>query len=102
MKYSTAKTVLKIYKKEGRVDKRKTRKKQAVPKLRKEEQKMLIQSKEEPQEKTTSIRPMDSPVLCPQFYFTQTELSWRLPQGFWGAMLTAHMISQSLKTPFMS
>ncbi len=86
IRYSTAKTIMKVYKSEGRYEKKKHRLKRAGP-------------KDPAPERGTSTAPVPAPAVP----FVQPNLqekspprcgARRLPDGFWALHLTAHMIRE--------
>jgi hypothetical protein len=97
IKYSTAKTAMKIYREEGRIVKKKTREVNEHEKKLREVQEVIQIKMEELPEAVTTIKPNISSISSTWMCGSQEELtpSYRLPQDFWANKLTAHVITSS-------
>ena len=88
---------MKIYKKEGRIGKKKTRKGNKVDGRARIEPKLTPVKEEEDPEPETSVRLMASLILSPFINGSQEKFDHlsSLPNGFWANILTAHTITSS-------
>ena len=104
IKYSTAKTVLRIFRKEGRSDKIGTRKKYSTVKVEtKKEWNLNIINKEDHDRNKALIDLLENNVFYPLHSVSQESAKSKsnLADGFWAEMITSHMrmrqISLSLR-----